>query len=173
VRVWDLRAPGCQREYGSRAAVNTVVLHPNQGELISGALGVSHRVRGAAQGKERPQCCPRSAVARLYGHRACSWLSGPCAWCSRLLNCLGASGTSSHCTHSWTATHPRGLQGIACQTHLGWTHLHLTCLAYLVRVEVCLPCLLGLAEWRAEWRGQRPNGEGGWGGWMEGHGCVA
>jgi len=30
------RTPGCQREYGSRAAVNTVVLHPNQGELISG-----------------------------------------------------------------------------------------------------------------------------------------
>jgi G protein beta subunit-like protein len=37
VRVWDLRSPGCQREYGSRAAVNAVVLHPNQGELISGA----------------------------------------------------------------------------------------------------------------------------------------
>lgn len=37
VRIWDLRAPGCQREYQSRAAVNTVVLHPNQGELISGA----------------------------------------------------------------------------------------------------------------------------------------
>jgi len=30
VRVWDLRAPGCQRAYESRAAVNTVVLHPNQ-----------------------------------------------------------------------------------------------------------------------------------------------
>lgn len=30
MRVWDLRAPGCPREYGSRAAVNTVVLHPNQ-----------------------------------------------------------------------------------------------------------------------------------------------
>jgi WD40 repeat protein len=39
VRVWDLRSPGCQREYGSRAAVNTVVLHPNQGELISGEGG--------------------------------------------------------------------------------------------------------------------------------------
>lgn len=36
VKIWDLRAPGCQREYESRAAVNTVVLHPNQGELISG-----------------------------------------------------------------------------------------------------------------------------------------
>lgn len=38
MRVWDLRAPGCQRAYESRAAVNTVVLHPNQGELISGAM---------------------------------------------------------------------------------------------------------------------------------------
>lgn len=36
VKIWDLRAPGCQRQYESRAAVNTVVLHPNQGELISG-----------------------------------------------------------------------------------------------------------------------------------------
>ena len=37
VKIWDLRAPGCQREYASRSAVNTVVLHPNQGELISGS----------------------------------------------------------------------------------------------------------------------------------------
>jgi G protein beta subunit-like protein len=40
VRVWDLRAPGCQRAYESRAAVNTVVLHPNQGELISGVVAI-------------------------------------------------------------------------------------------------------------------------------------
>ncbi|KAI5438400.1 Target of rapamycin complex subunit LST8-1 [Lathyrus oleraceus] len=32
----DLRAPGCQREYESRAAVSSVVLHPNQTELMSG-----------------------------------------------------------------------------------------------------------------------------------------
>eukprot|EP00201_Polytomella_parva_P022602 CAMPEP_0175044812 /NCGR_PEP_ID=MMETSP0052_2-20121109/4037_1 /TAXON_ID=51329 ORGANISM="Polytomella parva, Strain SAG 63-3" /NCGR_SAMPLE_ID=MMETSP0052_2 /ASSEMBLY_ACC=CAM_ASM_000194 /LENGTH=315 /DNA_ID=CAMNT_0016308197 /DNA_START=125 /DNA_END=1072 /DNA_ORIENTATION=- len=36
VRVWDLRAPDCQRMYESRAAVNSVMLHPNQGELLSG-----------------------------------------------------------------------------------------------------------------------------------------
>ncbi|PNW70296.1 hypothetical protein CHLRE_17g713900v5 [Chlamydomonas reinhardtii] len=36
VRVWDTRSPVCQRTYESRAAVNSVVLHPNQGELISG-----------------------------------------------------------------------------------------------------------------------------------------
>ena len=36
VKIWDLRAPGFQREYASRGGVNSVVLHPNQGELISG-----------------------------------------------------------------------------------------------------------------------------------------
>lgn len=44
VRIWDLRAPSCQREYESRAAVNTVVLHPNQGELISGDQNGNIRV---------------------------------------------------------------------------------------------------------------------------------
>jgi len=42
VRIWDLRAPGCQRSYESRAAVNSVQLHPNQGELISGACAYLH-----------------------------------------------------------------------------------------------------------------------------------
>jgi len=36
VKVWDLRQPGCQRDYESKAGVNTVALHPNQGELLSG-----------------------------------------------------------------------------------------------------------------------------------------
>ena len=37
VKIWDLRAPGVQREFEHKsAAVNTVVLHPNQQELISG-----------------------------------------------------------------------------------------------------------------------------------------
>ena len=30
VKIWDLRASGFQREYESRGAVNSVVLHPNQ-----------------------------------------------------------------------------------------------------------------------------------------------
>ncbi|KAI3914399.1 hypothetical protein MKW92_016061 [Papaver armeniacum] len=44
VKIWDLRAPGCQREYESRAAVNTVILHPNQTELISGDQNGNIRV---------------------------------------------------------------------------------------------------------------------------------
>ncbi|KAG6541382.1 hypothetical protein Mapa_017251 [Marchantia paleacea] len=44
VKIWDLRAPGFQREYESRGAVNTVVLHPNQTELISGDQNGNIRV---------------------------------------------------------------------------------------------------------------------------------
>jgi G protein beta subunit-like protein len=36
VKIWDIRAPGCQRDMESRSAVNTVALHPNERELISG-----------------------------------------------------------------------------------------------------------------------------------------
>eukprot|EP00941_MAST-03F_sp_MAST-3F-sp1_P003762 g3762.t1 len=36
IKIWDLRARGCQRDYECRAPVNTVVLHPNQAELVSG-----------------------------------------------------------------------------------------------------------------------------------------
>lgn len=56
VKIWDLRAPGCQREYESRAAVNTVVLHPNQGELISG---------------ERRCCWPSILHAAVLASRPC------------------------------------------------------------------------------------------------------
>lgn len=42
IKIWDLRAPGCQRNYERRNAkgdlipVNTLALHPNQAELIAG-----------------------------------------------------------------------------------------------------------------------------------------
>ena len=50
VRLWDLRAPGCQREYASRAPVNAAVLHPNQGELVSGDAAGNVRVWDLAAG---------------------------------------------------------------------------------------------------------------------------
>ena len=69
VRIWDLRAPGCQREYQSRAAVNTVVLHPNQGELISGVRRC-HRpgYESMAWGCASALCglCWQKACARAY-----------------------------------------------------------------------------------------------------------
>ncbi len=36
VKIWDLRAPGYQRDYRGKSPISTVALHPNQGELICG-----------------------------------------------------------------------------------------------------------------------------------------
>jgi G protein beta subunit-like protein len=36
VKIWDVNAPGCQRELKEKVPVNTVILHPNQTELICG-----------------------------------------------------------------------------------------------------------------------------------------
>ena len=44
VKIWDLKAPGFQREYESLDAVNIIVLHPNQTELISGDQNGNIRV---------------------------------------------------------------------------------------------------------------------------------
>ena len=38
VKLWDLRSPTCSRSFDSRGAVNSVTLHPNQAEIISGAI---------------------------------------------------------------------------------------------------------------------------------------
>jgi WD40 repeat protein len=35
VKIWDLRSPNVQRDYTHGSAVNDVVIHPNQGEVIS------------------------------------------------------------------------------------------------------------------------------------------
>lgn len=39
VKIWDIRAPGYQRDYRSNSPITTVVLHPNQGEIICGDEG--------------------------------------------------------------------------------------------------------------------------------------
>uniref|UniRef100_H3GAF7 Protein LST8 homolog n=1 Tax=Phytophthora ramorum TaxID=164328 RepID=H3GAF7_PHYRM len=36
IKIWDLRAPGCQRSYNAGVPLNSVVLHPNQAELLVG-----------------------------------------------------------------------------------------------------------------------------------------
>lgn len=38
IKIWDIRTPSCQRNYDVGSAVNTVALHPNQAELISGDM---------------------------------------------------------------------------------------------------------------------------------------
>jgi len=45
IKIWDLRAPGYQRDYHSKGgAITSVVLHPNQGEIIAGGEDGSVRV---------------------------------------------------------------------------------------------------------------------------------
>ncbi|EOD25442.1 hypothetical protein EMIHUDRAFT_78345, partial [Emiliania huxleyi CCMP1516] len=34
LKLWDLRAAGCQREYESGSPINSVALHPNQVEIV-------------------------------------------------------------------------------------------------------------------------------------------
>lgn len=36
VKIWDIRSPGHQRNFGCKAAINALALHPNQGEIIAG-----------------------------------------------------------------------------------------------------------------------------------------
>jgi len=63
VKIWDLRAPGCQRDYESRAPVNTVALHPNQGELISGDRNGNLRVWDLAANTCSKELVPDGDVA--------------------------------------------------------------------------------------------------------------
>ena len=62
IKIFDIRAPNAQQEYESRGAVNTVLLHPNQGELITGALASPHEIL--------PSLVAMQATAAI------SWLSG-------------------------------------------------------------------------------------------------
>mmetsp|Transcript_55794 Transcript_55794/g.92311 ORF Transcript_55794/g.92311 Transcript_55794/m.92311 type:complete len:318 (-) Transcript_55794:358-1311(-) len=36
IKIWDMRAAGCQREYDSGSPINSAALQPNQSEIISG-----------------------------------------------------------------------------------------------------------------------------------------
>ena len=63
MRLWDLRAPGCQREYESRAAVNSVALHPNQTELLSGDQNGNIRVWDLGQNACSCELVPEVGVA--------------------------------------------------------------------------------------------------------------
>ena len=38
VKLWDLRSPTYSRSFDSKGGVNSVALHPNQSEIISGKL---------------------------------------------------------------------------------------------------------------------------------------
>jgi len=63
IKVWDLRASGCQREYQSGSAVNTVTLHPNQAEIISGDQNGNIKVWDLSANKMSRELTPDGEIA--------------------------------------------------------------------------------------------------------------
>jgi WD40 repeat protein len=60
VKIWDLRASGFQREYESRGAVNSVVLHPNQVRASRQSVGRLRRLREASRRGDEQTLPPQS-----------------------------------------------------------------------------------------------------------------
>jgi len=60
IRIWDTRVSGPQREYDVGSPVNSAVLHPNQGEIISGDRSGSVRVWDLASGTCSAELTPES-----------------------------------------------------------------------------------------------------------------
>eukprot|EP01096_Ripella_sp_DP13-Kostka_P002250 TRINITY_DN13019_c0_g1_i1.p1 TRINITY_DN13019_c0_g1~~TRINITY_DN13019_c0_g1_i1.p1 ORF type:complete len:320 (-),score=106.20 TRINITY_DN13019_c0_g1_i1:206-1141(-) len=50
VKIWDLRAPGSQREFNCESPINSVSLHPNQMELLVGLQNGTVRIYDLAKG---------------------------------------------------------------------------------------------------------------------------
>ncbi|QKX56119.1 uncharacterized protein TRUGW13939_03219 [Talaromyces rugulosus] len=63
VKVWDTRSGGLQRNYVHKAPVNDVVIHPNQGELISGDRAGTVRVWDLGDSVCTHQLIPEDDVA--------------------------------------------------------------------------------------------------------------
>lgn len=62
VKIWDLRARGCQRNYKCAAGINHVTLHPNQGELITADQKGNVRVWDLTANKFSHTFCPAGDV---------------------------------------------------------------------------------------------------------------
>eukprot|EP01087_Luapelamoeba_hula_P017015 TRINITY_DN5318_c0_g1_i1.p1 TRINITY_DN5318_c0_g1~~TRINITY_DN5318_c0_g1_i1.p1 ORF type:complete len:305 (-),score=41.95 TRINITY_DN5318_c0_g1_i1:97-1011(-) len=63
VKIWDLRASGCQRDYDCSSPINTVALHPNQAELICGLQNGTIRVWDLAENRCTREYIPDGEVA--------------------------------------------------------------------------------------------------------------
>ncbi|KAL4868127.1 hypothetical protein BDV12DRAFT_170111 [Aspergillus spectabilis] len=63
VKVWDTRTGSLQRNYAHKAPVNDVVIHPNQGELISGDRAGIVRVWDLGESVCTHQLIPEEDVA--------------------------------------------------------------------------------------------------------------
>ena len=64
VKIWDVRSGGVQRNYShGKTAVTDVVIHPNQGELISCDRGGNVRVWDLGENTCTHQLIPEDDVA--------------------------------------------------------------------------------------------------------------
>ncbi|RDI85227.1 hypothetical protein Vi05172_g4578 [Venturia inaequalis] len=63
VKIWDTRTGSVQRNYNHLSAVNDVVIHPNQGELISCDRGGAVRVWDLGENKCSHQLIPEDDVS--------------------------------------------------------------------------------------------------------------
>lgn len=63
VKVWDTRSGTLQRNYMHKAPVNDVVIHPNQGELISGDGSGTVRVWDLGESRCTHQLIPEEDVS--------------------------------------------------------------------------------------------------------------
>ena len=66
IKIWDVRAPGCPREYESGCPINSVAIHPNQSELISGDRDGNIRVWDLRQNACSAELVPDGAKAIRY-----------------------------------------------------------------------------------------------------------
>jgi G protein beta subunit-like protein len=62
VKIWETRSGGVQRSYNHGCAVNDVVIHPNQGEIISCDRGGSIRIWDLAENTCSHQLIPEPDV---------------------------------------------------------------------------------------------------------------
>lgn len=63
VKIWDTKTATVQRDYKHGSPVNDVVIHPNQGELISCDRGGSVRIWDLSENKCSHQLLPEEDVS--------------------------------------------------------------------------------------------------------------
>lgn len=63
VKIWDTRSGSVQRNYTHGVPVNDVVIHPNQGELISCDRGGNVRIWDLGENKCSHQLIPEDDVS--------------------------------------------------------------------------------------------------------------
>lgn len=62
VKIWETRQGGIQRSYSHGSAVNDVVIHPNQGEIVSCDRAGSVRIWDLAENSCSHQLIPEEDV---------------------------------------------------------------------------------------------------------------